>query len=59
MDKTDKTEEKKRACNCYFGKGYQTNLQGDIVIGCAEDNIWCNDYIAEKCALYVDRNEVI
>lgn len=48
----------KRARKCCYGKEYRTNLQGDIVIGCTEDNIWCNDRIAEKCPLYVDENEV-
>lgn len=48
----------KHARKCCYGKEYRTNLRGDIVIGCTEDNIWCNDRIAEKCPLYVDENEV-
>jgi hypothetical protein len=54
----DNTKEKKRACDCCHGKEYGANLQGDVVIGCTEDNIWCNDSIAEKCPLYKDKNEV-
>ena len=54
----DTAKEKKRAHNCYHGKEYGTNLQGDVVIGCTEDNIWCNDCIAEKCPLYIDKDEV-
>lgn len=54
----DRPEEKKRAHKCCRGKEYGTSLYGDVVIGCTEDNIWCTDYIAEKCPMYVDRYEV-
>lgn len=49
--------EKKLACNCRFGEEYPS-LYGKTVIGCTEDNVWCNDCIAEKCERYVDKNDV-
>ena len=45
----------RRACNCCHAKGYGINLQGDVVLGCAEDNIWCTDPIAAKCKMYRDK----
>lgn len=48
---------KKLACNCYFGEEYPSIL-GKTVIGCKEDNIWCNNWFAEKCEQYIDRNSV-
>lgn len=50
--------EKKLACNCCFGEEYPS-LHGTTIIGCTEDNIWCNDFIAEKCEQYVDKNNVV
>lgn len=47
--------EKKLACNCCFGEEYPS-LYGKTIIGCTEDNVWCNDCIAEKCELYTDKN---
>lgn len=44
--------EKKTARNCRFAEEYP-GLNGEVVIGCAEDNIWCNDCIAAKCERYV------
>lgn len=49
--------EKKLACNCCFGEEYHS-LHGTTIIGCTEDNIWCNDCIAEKCELYTDKNTI-
>lgn len=47
---------KKLACNCCFGEEYPS-INGKTVIGCTEDNVWCNDCIAEKCEMYVDKND--
>ena len=47
--------EKKLACNCCFGEEY-SSLYGKTIIGCTEDNVWCNDCIAEKCERYTDKN---
>lgn len=47
----------RRAHKCYHAKEYGTNLRGDIVLGCTEDNIWCNDNIAANCKMYVDNGE--
>lgn len=48
---------KKLACNCCFGEEYPS-LYGNTIIGCTEDNVWCNDCIAEKCERYADKNNV-
>lgn len=53
----DKNAVKRTARNCCFGEEYPS-LHGKTVIGCTEDNVWCNDCIAEKCEMYVDKNDV-
>lgn len=53
----DKSTKKKLACNCLFGEEYHSIPWGTTIIGCTEDNIWCNDCIAEKCEMYVDKND--
>ena len=50
----NESTNKKLACNCCFGKEYPS-INGKTVIGCTEDNIWCNDYIAEKCEEYREK----
>ena len=52
---TDNNIKKRLACNCLFGEEYPTIPWGKTIIGCTEDNIWCNDYIAEKCEMYADK----
>ena len=54
----DKNIEKKLARNCCFGKEWSSIPWGTTIIGCTEDSIWCNDFIAEKCEDYVDKNNV-
>lgn len=51
--------EKKLACNCCFGEEYPSLPYGTTIIGCTEDNVWCNDFIAEKCEKYVDKNREV
>ena len=51
----DKNAVKRLACNCCFGEEY-SSLHGKTIIGCTEDNVWCNDCIAEKCERYTDKN---
>lgn len=53
----ESTEKKKSAHNCLFGEEYPSIPGGTTIIGCTEDNIWCNDCIAEKCEMYLDKND--
>ena len=53
----DQNAVKRSARNCLFGEAYPSIPYGKVVIGCTEDNIWCNDCIAEKCEMYVDKND--
>lgn len=50
---------KRLACNCYFGEEYPSIPLGKTIIGCKEDNIWCNNWYAGKCESYIDKNNVV
>ena len=44
--------EKRSAHNCRFAEEYPTIPWGKTIVGCTEDNIWCNDCIAAQCDQY-------
>lgn len=44
--------EERSAHNCRFGEEYPTIPYGKTIVGCTEDNIWCNDCIAARCEQY-------
>lgn len=49
--------EKRLACNCCFGQEYPSIPWGKVIIGCTEDNIWCNDFIAAECEMFKHKND--
>lgn len=48
--------DKRAACKCRFGQAYPSIPEGKFIIGCTEDNIWCNDHIARACEMYADKD---
>lgn len=44
--------EERSARSCRFGEEYPTIPLGKTIVGCTEDNIWCNDCIAARCEQY-------